>query len=69
MRVDQCFKSINWREVCGCVTWRERDLRANLRRLPEERAPLAAKRVQCARANEALQRAERELGASCDVFE
>ena len=69
MRVDQCFKSIDGREERGCVTWRERDLRTNLRRLPEERASLAAERVQRARANEALQRAEWELGASREVFE
>ena len=69
MCVDQCFKSVNWREVCGCVVWWERDLRADLRRLPEERTTLSTECVQCASADQALQRAERQLRAARQVIQ
>jgi hypothetical protein len=68
MRVNERLQSINWREVRGGSARWERDLRANLRRLPEERTALLPERIQRASANETLQCAEWELGASCNIF-
>jgi hypothetical protein len=69
VRVNERFKAIHGGEVCGCVTWWECDLRPNLRRLPEERATLSTERIQRTGSNEALQRAEWELGAPCQVIQ
>ena len=69
MRIDERLKAIHRGEVRGGVARWERDLRADLRRLPEERTTLSTERVQRASADEALQRAERQLGAPCQVIQ
>ena len=69
VRINERLQPIYGGEVRGGVARWERDLRANLRRLPEERTTLSTERIQRASADEALQCAERKLGAPCQVIQ